>query len=80
MRNTGANTVQHTKKGRIVDTRATISCLEMFNDYRRCVRILTLVMHRLSSWFDAHKVQAQEAIPDAGDEVVGDVTNRLCPE
>ena len=61
MKNTIAKIVQNTKNGRINYMRTMVACVRLFNDCQGYVRVLTLIVLCLSSWFTAGTARAQEA-------------------
>jgi hypothetical protein len=77
MKNTIAKIVQQTKNGQIAFVRATIICVKVFDDFQGYVRILSLIVLCLSSWFTADTAQAQEATGQGFELALAEVPGRL---
>jgi hypothetical protein len=77
VRTTIAKIVQHTKNGQIAYLRATIICVKVLNDFQEYLRILTLIVLCLSSWFTAGAAQAQEITGQEFELASAEVPGRL---
>jgi hypothetical protein len=77
MKNTIAKIVQDTKNGRINYMRTMVACVRLFNDCQGYVRVLTLIVLCLSSWFTAGTARAQEATGQGFELASAEVPGRL---